>query len=295
MSQEEAASHPGRNVISRCVGTEPSVQADVYGPIDLGDGDVVVLCSDGLTDVVSEGEIARAAAGAGPSALAARMIGAANNRGGPDNISVVAARVSVRPVRDALKSAARDEAALTGEGERRLRVPGPPVMGRGALLGLAAALAVAVIGITLGFVLLGGDGGGEGDGDGDGDGIVFGTATRPPGATVTPASSAPGATAAPVSPTPAPVKTPTPSPAPVLAPDATCVDGATPARLHTVAQGDTLWGIAMTYGRDFSDADAEGFVDEIVECDDVIFSSDNVLSIGQEVLVPCTPVTVCKP
>ena len=54
---EDAERDPDRNVITRSMGTRPEVRVDVFPPIQLVSGDVVLLCSDGLTDMVSDAEI----------------------------------------------------------------------------------------------------------------------------------------------------------------------------------------------------------------------------------------------
>lgn len=93
MSREEAASSPQRNIITRCVGADASVDVDAFGPFGLQAGDLVVLCSDGLYGVVSDAEIAATASKAAPAAAAEQLVSLANTRGGPDNISVVVCRV----------------------------------------------------------------------------------------------------------------------------------------------------------------------------------------------------------
>lgn len=90
LTPEEAERHPQRSAITRAVGTESAIEVDVFrAPAELGD--LVLLCSDGLTDMLSEEEIAAALVEAGrdPEAAADRLVAAANARGGEDNITVV--------------------------------------------------------------------------------------------------------------------------------------------------------------------------------------------------------------
>ena len=56
LSAEEAEHHPQRSVITRALGTDPDVDVDTF-TVDAEDGDVFVLCSDGLTDMVGDDEI----------------------------------------------------------------------------------------------------------------------------------------------------------------------------------------------------------------------------------------------
>lgn len=89
---EQARSDEDRNIITRSVGAEASVQVDL-DVCSLQLGDTLLLCSDGLTDVLLDEEIVRLANRKSPQQAARRMIAEANRRGGPDNISVVIGRV----------------------------------------------------------------------------------------------------------------------------------------------------------------------------------------------------------
>ncbi|MBA3333047.1 MAG: Stp1/IreP family PP2C-type Ser/Thr phosphatase [Actinobacteria bacterium] len=90
LTPEEAERHPQRSAITKAVGTEPSVDADVFTR-DTLPGDLFLLCSDGLSDMLSEEEIASAIEGADrdPEAAGDALVAAANARGGEDNITVV--------------------------------------------------------------------------------------------------------------------------------------------------------------------------------------------------------------
>ena len=94
ISQEEADVHPHRNVLIRALGTEPKVDVE---SLDLGmlEGDQVLICSDGLTVMVTEEQIAAildVARGA-PQDAAERLVRAANRAGGIDNITVIVLEV----------------------------------------------------------------------------------------------------------------------------------------------------------------------------------------------------------
>lgn len=84
------------NVIVRSLGPDPEVQPDVEGPHPLRDGDIFLLCSDGLTGQVSDHEIGVIAGTLPPGEACRFLVDLANLRGGPDNITVVI--VSVRGV-----------------------------------------------------------------------------------------------------------------------------------------------------------------------------------------------------
>jgi protein phosphatase len=97
ISAEEAEHHPHRNVITRALGAEAEVTADVMSA-DLREGDVVLVCSDGLSSYVSEAAIAEVLAGAATLGEAARgLVARANGAGGADNVTVVLGRVGVGP------------------------------------------------------------------------------------------------------------------------------------------------------------------------------------------------------
>jgi protein phosphatase len=90
LTPEEAERHPQRSAITRAVGTERAIEVDVFtAPAELGD--LVLLCSDGLTDMLSEHEIAAAILEAerDPEGAADALVAAANAEGGEDNITVV--------------------------------------------------------------------------------------------------------------------------------------------------------------------------------------------------------------
>ncbi len=90
LTPEEAERHPQRSAITRAVGTERAIEADVFA-IPASVGDLFLICSDGLTDMLSEDEIAQSllAAEREPTAAAASLVAAANANGGEDNITVV--------------------------------------------------------------------------------------------------------------------------------------------------------------------------------------------------------------
>ena len=89
LSAEEAEVHPQRSVITRAVGTEPEVDVDTF-TVESEPGDVYLLCSDGLTDMVPDREILSLLSRSDDLDWAARsLVDAANAGGGEDNITVV--------------------------------------------------------------------------------------------------------------------------------------------------------------------------------------------------------------
>jgi protein phosphatase len=109
LTEEQAEQHPQRSVITRALGPEPTVQVDV-DVLAARDGDLFLLCSDGLTSMVPEQRI-------GPILLGERsleragnaLISAANEAGGRDNITVILFRL------EAVETGARGSDADTTE------------------------------------------------------------------------------------------------------------------------------------------------------------------------------------
>jgi protein phosphatase len=92
MTEEEAAQSDRRNIILQALGPEPMIKVDLTHQ-KVRRGDVLVLCSDGLSGQVSKDEIARVVSQeADLVAVCKRLIDMANENGGPDNITVIAAR-----------------------------------------------------------------------------------------------------------------------------------------------------------------------------------------------------------
>ena len=93
LTQEQAKNHPGKNVITRAVGTEPSVDGDIYIQ-KLHRDDCLLLCSDGLSNVMADQEMLfEVAHGVRKSDCCQRLLRIAKNRGAPDNVTVAMALV----------------------------------------------------------------------------------------------------------------------------------------------------------------------------------------------------------
>lgn len=163
LTEEEAEASERRNIILQALGPDPDVRVDLSWQ-SLQQGDVLIICSDGLSTMVRRDEIA-AAVRAEPDLerLCSSLVTMANERGGPDNITVVAVRFEG----DGLPSASDEEPGyhefLTTD-ERPgllptaafpspvLPEPAPPSPRRGSPTGLmllAIALAMAVVASAL--------------------------------------------------------------------------------------------------------------------------------------------------
>ena len=89
LTMEEAKNFPGKNLITRAVGTEPTVMCDVYHQ-EISKGDCLLLCSDGLSNVMDDQEILfEVVHGVNKQYCCQRLLSIAKNRGAPDNVTSV--------------------------------------------------------------------------------------------------------------------------------------------------------------------------------------------------------------
>lgn len=89
ITEEEARTYPGKNLITRAVGTEPQVSCDIF-TLRLEPGDAILLCSDGLTNLLSDQELLFEVVHAvHKEKCCAHLIEIAKERGAPDNVTAV--------------------------------------------------------------------------------------------------------------------------------------------------------------------------------------------------------------
>lgn len=135
--------HP-RNVITRCLGPDPMVQVDIEGPFSVEAGDYFLLCSDGLTNHVTDSEIGQIVSSLPPAESSRLLINLANCRGGSDNCTVVVVAVDSYPMTASggfqLEGPVK---ALTAGGSRKAAVA------RIMVSGLAVVCLLAGIGLAL--------------------------------------------------------------------------------------------------------------------------------------------------
>jgi serine/threonine protein phosphatase PrpC len=126
ITDAQAEDHPQRSIITRALGPEPEVEVDLQ-TVPAAPGDVFLLCSDGLTTMVSEERIAAVLSSPGSMREAVRtLVDEANGAGGRDNITALAFRLgdAAAPLGEApeeatLVGAAAEEAGLTATEVRR--------------------------------------------------------------------------------------------------------------------------------------------------------------------------------
>lgn len=88
LSDEDARTHPKRNVITRSLGAQPDVAAETPESIELQVGDTFLLCSDGLTGYLSDIDLSDVLTTSGPEEACKKLVRMANEQGGRDNITV---------------------------------------------------------------------------------------------------------------------------------------------------------------------------------------------------------------
>ncbi len=163
LTEEEAERSERRNIILQALGPDPKVRVDLTTQ-QIRRGDIVVLCSDGLSGQVSREEIASAVSRAADDLVdvCSHLIDLANERGGPDNITVVVARIDGHGLRE---PADDDEVGhqvyplLDPEADTDplpvYRAGGPPWPQQRIRLVLAGVLAAAITAAALLFVVTG--------------------------------------------------------------------------------------------------------------------------------------------
>ena len=121
LTEEEAKTHPLKNVVTRALGGGPSVSPDLQELV-FSPGDRYLFCSDGLTTMMSDEEISENAATVRqPQPLCQKLVDIANEKGGVDNITVVVVDIvdsAAAPAEPATPAAATAE-AITEVGEKK--------------------------------------------------------------------------------------------------------------------------------------------------------------------------------
>ncbi len=92
LTEEQARTHGQRNVITRCLGTQAEVDIDVFHE-ELREGDSLVLCTDGLSGLVSDEELQRIVEQFVPQESVYHLVERANELGGQDNITAIVVRI----------------------------------------------------------------------------------------------------------------------------------------------------------------------------------------------------------
>src|SRR6266581_5982755 len=92
LTEEQARTHAQRNVITRSLGTQPDVEVDVFSE-QLEEDDSLILCTDGLSGLISDADLQRIVAQFVPQESVYHLVEHANENGGPDNITAIVVHV----------------------------------------------------------------------------------------------------------------------------------------------------------------------------------------------------------
>jgi serine/threonine protein phosphatase PrpC len=162
LTPEEADEHPQRSIITRALGPEDRVQTDSH-TWRTRDGDLYLVCSDGLTSMVPETRVGEILKTTPSLAQAGRtLIRAANDAGGRDNITVVLFRLEdVEAARGQVDQPTGDSATATALGPVPRRIPQTPLVkasarsrrSRRRLLGALAVLLLVVAPVGIGVYI----------------------------------------------------------------------------------------------------------------------------------------------
>jgi protein phosphatase len=111
LTQEQARKDPRRNVVTRSVGPSEEVEVDtLVSDTTLRPGDTVLVCSDGLHGPITDADLADVVASEDFLTVSDRLVAEANDRGGPDNITVIVVRMGAEEnVGDADEAAPADQ------------------------------------------------------------------------------------------------------------------------------------------------------------------------------------------
>ena len=99
LSEEEGRHHPDKNIITRAIGTSEDIRVDFFD-MKLEEGDRILMCSDGLTNMVDNGQIREVLEGSASEDSAKALVDRANENGGEDNVAVIV----IEPFEDEVKS-----------------------------------------------------------------------------------------------------------------------------------------------------------------------------------------------
>jgi len=139
LSKEELPDYLPKNIITRSLGPNAKVAVDLEGPLPVQVGDTFLLCSDGLSGPVEDKEMGTLLSCLSPEEAVRMLVNLANLRGGPDNITVIVARV-IGPL-EAAAGGAPDE---TPEADARPKPVHPLTWTALGVAGMAAAGAAAI-------------------------------------------------------------------------------------------------------------------------------------------------------
>lgn len=145
-----SSQHFPKNVITRSLGPSPQVEVDIEGPIPIRPGDCYLVCSDGLTGLVEDSELGPLMECLPEDKLVRVLVDLANLRGGPDNISVIVARVKM--VSEPATASVPTPKSKKNRSSSALTITTGACIAAAALLGAIGMMGPMVIAIILGVI-----------------------------------------------------------------------------------------------------------------------------------------------
>lgn len=145
-----SSQHFPKNVITRSLGPSPQVEVDIEGPIPIRPGDCYLVCSDGLTGLVEDSELGPLMECLPEDKLVRVLVDLANLRGGPDNISVIVARV--KKVSEPATASVPTPKSKKNRSSSALTITTGACIAAAALLGAIGMMGPMVIAIILGVI-----------------------------------------------------------------------------------------------------------------------------------------------
>jgi protein phosphatase len=156
LAPEKAHTDPRRNVVTRGLGVEPTVNVDAFRLEDpLESGDTLLLCTDGLHGQIGDEELGALASHPDPAMACQELVDLANERGGPDNITVMLARVSSLDADPAFPTGSAAAASPREAGGGRISEETPARLARQVRVRLLLAILGLLVVLALLAVLLG--------------------------------------------------------------------------------------------------------------------------------------------
>ena len=147
ITEEEAETHPRRNVLQRSMGVSAGAEVDVYEPFEIIEGDTFILCSDGLHGLVKNQELMEITYGNGLDHAIDRFIELALERGAHDNVTVVMARAGEPS--DELPSSQKKPRTVTVRKTESAGTTQSGTLLRWLLVGLLAVAATGAVVLSL--------------------------------------------------------------------------------------------------------------------------------------------------
>lgn len=139
LTEDQARTHAQRNVITRCLGTQAEVEIDIFTE-RLEKGDFLVLCTDGLSGLISDEDLRRIVSQFVPQESVYHLVERANENGGPDNITAIVVQVQEvgaesigrQPAHIGGRESSEDARVSGGLSTIPLTLGTPPTLHRGA-------------------------------------------------------------------------------------------------------------------------------------------------------------------